>query len=299
MKRFFSIAIAAVMLACAAMPVSAENPPQRPLTVRLVVHVVERDTSKTPYDFEAGITKKLRASGLNVVSESARAYDATLFAECRQVGGSNYSGEWGTRETSNALGVSLRLETRSGNTIFRSESWNTSPWPYNWNNSDDAGVQNLEEGELYFRYLGDLVTTKLRIADDMPILLQALKAPAWTVRMEAAGVLAGRKDPRSLQPLIHTLGDERQDVAESAANALGHLSDRRAIKPLCDVFSSNFQADARRMMALAAGYALENIGGPEAEQCFRAVLADSTKRAIHDLARSGLERMRGGTLPNR
>jgi len=62
-------------------------------------------------------------------------------------------------------------------------------------------------------------------------MIRLLKNEKSSVRVCAAEVLAGIKDPRAVEPLIAALHDS-PDVQEAAAAALGDIDDPRAVKPL-------------------------------------------------------------------
>ncbi|TES86793.1 MAG: HEAT repeat domain-containing protein [Candidatus Aminicenantes bacterium] len=236
--------------------------------IRLIVKVSTWREGEARYDFEKAIKQRLTKKGFEVVPEDTSEYDATLFADCEEARGSYFSGPPGS--LSNALGCRIRLEHKRFGLVFEKTFWNTAPWPYLWSNSYEAGVKNLEEGELHFKYLGDIILAKLGREDEVVIMIKALQDKAWTIRMEAAGILRGLKDPRGVEPLIATLSDSRPDVVESAIYALECFGDKRAVKPLIDVLQKNPWSHVRGR----AAYALGKIGDKKAIEALQEAITN-------------------------
>lgn len=65
-----------------------------------------------------------------------------------------------------------------------------------------------------------------------PLLAEALKDEAWQVRCEAAYALSQRGGDSVLEPLIAALKDEAWQVRAMAALALGQKGDARVLEPL-------------------------------------------------------------------
>jgi len=75
-------------------------------------------------------------------------------------------------------------------------------------------------------------------------MIAALKDGDPAVRIEAAETLGDIKDRRAVKPLMDILTDRNESVQTEAINALGKIGDKRAIQPLITVYKSG-SADIR------------------------------------------------------
>jgi hypothetical protein len=87
-------------------------------------------------------------------------------------------------------------------------------------------------------------------------LVHALADDDWLVRMKAVKVLARTVEPsdkRAVEPLIHALRDEHEDIRATAAEALGKLGDTRAFDSLLLALQKDWNEDVRKNAAYALG----------------------------------------------
>ena len=111
-------------------------------------------------------------------------------------------------------------------------------------------------------------------------LMEALKDENVVVRAEAAGVLGMIGDPRAVEPLINTLGDE--DARLHAAVSLGKIGES-AVTSLIGVVS-----DEDVIVRALTAHALGEIGDPRAVDPLRQLLDDSDE-SVRDIAAHALE----------
>ena len=155
---------------------------------------------------------------------------------------------------------------------------------------------------------------KLTVREDVKGLIKALGYPAYfKVRAAAADALGHLGDPRAVEPLVATLGDDDMHVREAAAGALGHLGDPRAVDSLAailcdtDVLDAAFSAlvtigapcvpalvatlkDDKFSVRTDAAKALGQIGDARAVEPLIATLRDS-KEPVREAAAEALDRL--------
>ncbi|MFA5885440.1 MAG: HEAT repeat domain-containing protein, partial [Acidimicrobiia bacterium] len=96
---------------------------------------------------------------------------------------------------------------------------------------------------------------------DVKGLVKALGCPGdGKVRAAAADALASLGDPRAVEPLVATLGDDHANVRTAAIAALGELADPRAVDALAAVLSRDHV-----LTGDAALSALVMIGAPSVD----------------------------------
>jgi HEAT repeat protein len=79
-----------------------------------------------------------------------------------------------------------------------------------------------------------VLSTQVGAKDTTAVYITALRGPHWKTRWQAAQALGELSDPRAVEPLIQTLGDSNQWVRVVVAEALGQIGDTRAAEALID-----------------------------------------------------------------
>lgn len=91
----------------------------------------------------------------------------------------------------------------------------------------------------------------------VPLLLAALQDPYYQVRITAADALGHIMDQRALSPLVHLLtGDEEEEVRSRAAHALGELRNLAATEALIRALHDRYavvRGAAARALGMAGG----------------------------------------------
>ena len=95
---------------------------------------------------------------------------------------------------------------------------------------------------------------------DISSLLSKLQSKDANERIAAADALGRLSDTRAVQPLIEALNAGNSAVREAAASALGKIGDTRAVEPLI----ASLQDRNRDMRPAAAATALGTLGDPRA-----------------------------------
>ncbi len=112
---------------------------------------------------------------------------------------------------------------------------------------------------------------------------QSLRSPDWRVRREAAYLLGGLGDPRSVELLVEALGDREEAVRRNAAYSLGVLA------PVCSDVPSVIAAlvarlaDPSEAVVEAARGALVRFGPEAVDVLTQVALSGSVERAVASL----------------
>jgi HEAT repeat protein len=110
-------------------------------------------------------------------------------------------------------------------------------------------VQTLRDTSMAIR---EKTVEALATTQDAQALLPYLKDKNAEVRKGVVDIMARRKDPKLVEPLIHLLADRDSYVREKAAFALGELHDTAAVQPLIAALSDDISF-VRRNAAEALG----------------------------------------------
>jgi HEAT repeat protein len=112
----------------------------------------------------------------------------------------------------------------------------------------------------------DSTEAKLQVSE----LILSLKDEDENAHFAAARALGEIKDPRSIEPLITALLDDKyKPVRSAAAHALGRIKDPRAVGPLIAILK-----DENEYVRSEAVWALGEIQDPQATQPLIATLGD-------------------------
>jgi HEAT repeat protein len=137
---------------------------------------------------------------------------------------------------------------------------------------------------------------KLNAQDSADAHIASLTAPGWKARWQAAQTLGELGDPRAVQPLIKTLGDDNQWVRIVTAEALGLIGDQKAIPALISGLD-----DENIWVRRASVVALGQIGDPRAippllnrllgssESLWPEDLRDTAAKALGDIGEPAIQ----------
>ena len=93
--------------------------------------------------------------------------------------------------------------------------------------------------------------------------IEALRSQDYATWIAGWRVLFPLRDPSAVEPLITALRDRNSRVRHTAATALGHIGDSRAVEPLRKILPDRKGA-AYDPVGAAAARALGEIGDPRA-----------------------------------
>jgi hypothetical protein len=114
-------------------------------------------------------------------------------------------------------------------------------------------------------------------------LIRDLESADPRLRDLAVGVLADRKNPAAVPPLIARLQDPDPTVADRAVGALGQLGDPRAVGPIIELSRRREGPFVAQMVRIVG-----DIGGPEAEAYLETMAAGHPDPVVAEAAREAL-----------
>lgn len=119
----------------------------------------------------------------------------------------------------------------------------------------------------HIRELVEVKTTDKGVEDKTQSLIHILKDSDWTMRADAAEALGKIGDTGAVEPLIHTLEEDKdEDVRKIVADSLGEIGDARAVEPLIHTLN-----DRKKSVRESAAEALGKIGEPAVESLINAM----------------------------
>jgi hypothetical protein len=107
------------------------------------------------------------------------------------------------------------------------------------------------------------------------------------VRDFAVRVLADRRNPAAVAPLVARLRDPDPDVVDRAVGALAQIRDPRAVEPLIDLTRRREGPYVAQLVRI-----IGDIGGPEAEAFLQTMAAGHPEPAVRQAAREALAELR-------
>lgn len=111
-------------------------------------------------------------------------------------------------------------------------------------------------------------------------LSQAMRAPDWVARKNAAWALGALDDGRGVQPLIRSLADTEAPVRRNAAWGLGALDASDAVEALAKAVGGDSDAEVRSQ----AAWALGAIGDRQAVAALVSALTDAEPKVRRQAA---------------
>lgn len=207
-----------------------------------------------PFDIYSAIKEKLEKAGFEVVANDNNTHNATLLVDYKEEMGSKYCTGTSCGFATN-IACNLKLYDKDHHLLFVKEI------KADWSDRDylsytgvisyylyDRALEAFEE-KSWFVCLGEIVSGKYSIGDEVPALIIVLKEDKdEDIRKSAAYVLGEIGDKRAVEPLIYTLKDKSKwdrgsvsaaRVRASAAAALGKIGDKRAVEPLIDAVNND------------------------------------------------------------
>ena len=168
-----------------------------------------------PFDIYSAIKEKLEKVGFEVVANENNTHNATLLVDYKEEMGSKYStGNFPFAEHGYATNITcnLKLYDKDHHLLFVKEI------KADWSDRDyfsytgvisyylyDRALEVFEE-KSWFVCLGEIVSGKYSIGDEVPALIIVLKEDKdKDIRKSAAYVLGEIGDKRAVEPLIYTL----------------------------------------------------------------------------------------------
>ena len=198
-----------------------EAPPEvAPVTQVLAAIKLEVASStwragEEPYDIYNAIKEKLEGVGFEVASE---AYDATLRVDYEESKGGEYiGGGLGTDITCN-----MGLYDTEDNPLFEKEISTSTSFAVRGRTLYQDAIKNFE-GEVYFKYLGEIIATRFGVGDEVPVLVSALQDEDERTREGAVEALGEIGDRRAMEALTEALEDESSLVQHAAREALDKI----------------------------------------------------------------------------
>jgi hypothetical protein len=122
-------------------------------------------------------------------------------------------------------------------------------------------------------------------------LLADLKGKDLEKRDAAVAVLADRKHPAAIPPLIERLRDPNPDRARSALGALVELKAQQAVPTVIDLMKGRAPGEAQELV-----FALGGLGGEEAEAFLFTVAQGHDQRWVQEAAVQALQELRSPYL---
>ena len=252
-----------------------------------------------PYDIYSAIKERLEEAGIEVASEGRSDYDALLLVDYEESKGGEYGleskvgmGIYGTR-----ISCDLTLRDKKDNLLLEYTISSGTSSTVSAVVGLYRGAINNFENKAVFKYLGDIIASKLG-ADDTALLetlLTDLESPDWKFRdgaAEALGVIGGE---RALDPLIHTLlEDDNINVVVEAAEALGKIGDEKAVEPLITTFNeceerfSWLGSALHNFLGRPIAIALGRIGGDRAIEALITIFLQDDDWAVRMRAAEAL-----------
>lgn len=126
------------------------------------------------------------------------------------------------------------------------------------------------------------------LSDDA--LVKALDGPDKRLRAYAVKILAGRKNPAAVPPLLEQLKNDDLDVVRGAIGSLVELKDPRAVPALIDASHARDNLFVREVV-----FALGSIGGDEAEAYLFTMAQGHDEPAIRAAAQQSLDELKAKT----
>ena len=214
-----------------------------------------------PFDIYSAIKEKLEKAGFEVVANDNNTHNATLLVDYKEEMGSRYCAGAACGFATN-ITCNLKLYDKDHHLLFVKEikaDWSSRTYlRHSYGTVSYFLYDNVLDAfkeKSWFVCLGEIVSAKYSIGDEVPALIIVLKEDKdEDVRGSAAYVLGEIGDKRAVEPLIYALKKDKSKskrVQRSAAAALGKIGDKRAVEPLIDAVNND--EDVRRSAARALG----------------------------------------------
>lgn len=187
-----------------------------------------------PYDIYGGMKARLESVGFEVFPPKSADYNANLLVDYVEKQGARYQiGGYGTD-----ISCNITLIDKDQNPIYNTIIFGSTPIVSHMNKLySEALASFLNQGK--FRYLGEIIATKLALFDGVSIVVKNLQDKDEAVRLQAVEALEAIGNTTAVDPLIQALKDANKDVRLHAARCLGIIGDEKAVEPLIGMLTDN------------------------------------------------------------